>query len=193
MKRGTIVTLVLLPGMDGTGELFQPVVAAVAHKFSIEVIRYPDAKPLSYLELESVVRSALPTDQPFVIVGESFSGPIAIAVAASRPQGLIGLVLCCTFARNPRPRLSSLSLLIDALPTGSLFARGVGMALLGRVSTPALRQMLVQAVAKVAPAVLKARLRSVLAVDVTGELAAVKVPILYLRADADRVVPAEAA
>ena len=193
MNRGTMVTLVLLPGMDGTGELFEPVVAAVAQRFSVKVVRYPASKPLGYSELESIVRSALPTDGPFVLLGESFSGPIAIAVAASRPQGLMGLVLCCTFARNPRPWLGLLGFLIDILPTGPFFVRGVGMALLGRFSTPALRRMLMRAVAEVAPAVLRARLRSVLAVDATGELAAVKVPILYLRADADRVVPAKAA
>ncbi|WP_445147021.1 alpha/beta fold hydrolase [Dyella sp. Tek66A03] len=193
MNRQTTVTLVLLPGMDGTGELFEPIVAAVGQRFPVKIIRYPASEPLGYPELESVVRSSLPTDGPFVVLGESFSGPIAVAVAASHPNGLIGLVLCCTFVRNPRPRLRPLSFLIDALPTGSLFARGAGVALLGRFSTPELRQMFLRAVAKVAPATFRARLRSVLEVDVTNELAAVQVPILYVRAVADSVVPAGAA
>jgi pimeloyl-ACP methyl ester carboxylesterase len=193
MNPGTPVTLVLLPGMDGTGELFRPFVAAIGNRFCVKVVEYPVSETLGYSDLESIVRSALPKDGPFLILGESFSGPIAVAVAASRPQGLIGLVLCCTFVRNPHPRLRSLSLLIGALPTGPLFIRAAGTALLGHFSTPALREMFVQAVTKVAPAVLRGRLRSVLTVDVADDLASVNVPILYLRAAADAVVPAAAA
>jgi pimeloyl-ACP methyl ester carboxylesterase len=141
MNPGTPVTLVLLPGMDGTGQLFPPFVAAIGNRFSVKVVGYAVSETLGYSELESVVRSALPADGPFVILGESFSGPIAVAVAASRPQGLIGLVVCCAFVRNPRPRLHSLNFLIGALPTGSLFIRAAGTALLGRFSTPALREL----------------------------------------------------
>lgn len=192
MNQGMKITLVLLPGMDGTGELFQPFISAIDDKFVVKVVTYPDFEPLGYSDLEPIVRSALPTDGPFVILGESFSGPVAISVAASHPRGLIGLILCCTFTRNPRPRLRSLGFLIGALPVGSFFIRGVGVALLGRFSTRALREMFLKAVINVAPETLRARLRSVLGVDVTRELAAVEVPILYLRAEADAVVPVAA-
>lgn len=187
------VTLVLLPGMDGTGDLFQPFVASIGDKFLVKVVTYPRFEPLSYSDLESIVTSALPEDGPFVMLGESFSGPIAISIAASRPRGLMGLVLCCTFARNPRPRLRSLSFLIGALPIGAFFARTISRTLLGRFSTRALREMFLEAVTKVTPETFQARLRSVLSVDVTSELAAVEAPILYLRAHEDAVVPAAAA
>ena len=45
----------------------------------------------------------------------------------------------------------------------------------------------------VLPVVWRTRLRSVLDVDVTEELRRVLVPVLYLRASEDRVVPAAAA
>ena len=46
--------------------------------------------------------------------------------------------------------------------------------------------------ATVRPAVWRARLRAVLSADVAGRLSNVKVPVLYLRAENDRVVPRSA-
>jgi len=89
-----MLALVLLPGMDGTGQLFEPFVAALGEEFSVQVVRYPATEPLGYAELASLVRAALPTDRPFVLLGESFSGPIAISVAASAPPQLKE-VWCC--------------------------------------------------------------------------------------------------
>ena len=68
------MTLVLLPGMDGTGILVEPFVAALGSQFSVTIVRYPITEALGYAELEAVARAALPTDGPFVILGESFSG-----------------------------------------------------------------------------------------------------------------------
>lgn len=64
--------------------------------------------------------------------------------------------------------------------------------LLGRFTGGKLRQSVAAAIAQVAPAVLRSRLRSVMAVDVRQALAATRVPLLYLRASEDRLVPAAA-
>jgi pimeloyl-ACP methyl ester carboxylesterase len=55
-----------------------------------------------------------------------------------------------------------------------------------------LRTALARAVALISPSVLRARLKAVLTVDVSAEFSAVKIPVLYLRASQDRLVPAEA-
>jgi hypothetical protein len=52
------------------------------------------------------VRAALPTRGRFVLLAESFSGPLAIRIAADPPSALVGLILCVTFARNPYPSLA---------------------------------------------------------------------------------------
>ena len=98
-----MIALVLLPGMDGTGQLFGRFLEALGPEVRAIVIAYPPAQNLDYSQLEAFVRSKLPSDQPFVILGESFSGPIAVSIAASPPDGLRGIVLCCSFVRNPRP------------------------------------------------------------------------------------------
>ena len=85
-----MLTLVLLPGMDGTGIFFEDFAAVAQPEFDPVIVRYPDDPSRGYAGLEPVARAALPRDKPFLILGESFSGPIAISIAASNPPGLVG-------------------------------------------------------------------------------------------------------
>ncbi|MGF6109276.1 alpha/beta fold hydrolase [Pseudomonas frederiksbergensis] len=192
MDRSNLPTLVLLPGMDGTGELFEPFVSALGHACDVVVVTYPGDVPLNYTELQAIARQSLPCDRPFVLVGESFSGPIALALTALRLPQQVGLVLCCTFASNPRPLFNRLSFLVNLLPIGIVPAGWFSPLLLGRFSTRALRMALSRAINQVSPSVMRARLRSVLGVDMSAQLAQVDVPTVYLRATRDRVVPAAA-
>ncbi|MBC3874054.1 alpha/beta fold hydrolase [Undibacterium sp. LX15W] len=188
-----MATLVLLPGMDGTGDLFSPFIDALGDRVKTVVIRYPTDKALSYEALISFVRSALPPNEPYVLLGESFSGPIAISLAAEAPKHLRGIVLCCTFARSPRPALSPFTHLVAALPLNLAPSSALAWALLGVFSTPSLRAAITNAVRQVSSAVLRRRLLAVATVDVTGLLAQVHVPCLYLQATQDRLIPARAA
>ncbi len=181
--------LVLLPGMDGTGRLLERFVAALRPGFQATVVSYPPDQALDYSALEALARSRLPADRPFVVLGESFSGPIALSIAASTPSGLCGVVLCCSFARNPRPGLDPLRTLARVLPIRVIPAACVARALLGRFSTPPLRRVLVEAMGQVAPSVLRARIHAVLGANVSSLLPRVRVPVLYLRASEDRVGP----
>lgn len=189
----TAPVLVLLPGMDGTGALFQALIAALNGRFELQVLSYPSDPPLGYKALEALVAEALPKNRPFVLLGESFSGPIAVALAASNNPRLKGLVLCCTFVRNPRPRWGAWSFLLNLMPRIQPPIGPISRMLLGAYSTTALRQTLAQAVAQVPPRVMLARLKAVAAVDVRQQLVASRVPLLYLRAGQDALVPASAA
>jgi pimeloyl-ACP methyl ester carboxylesterase len=64
--------------------------------------------------------------------------------------------------------------------------------LLGRFSSSPIRTALAQALAQVSPQALRARIRAVLSVNVASALSQVRVPVLYLRASEDSVVPREA-
>jgi|SRR5471030_611425 len=188
-----MLTLVLLPGMDGTGDLFAPIIEALGDEFAVTIVRYPTHEPLGYGELEAIVRKSLPSDGQFILLGESFSGPIAISIAASRPPGLVGIVLCCTFARNPRPALAGMGMLMSNLPIKLAPATLMNHALLASYATPALRSALAAAISSVAGRVLQARLRAVLTIDASTKLRTLELPLLYLQASQDRVVPASAA
>jgi pimeloyl-ACP methyl ester carboxylesterase len=183
-----LITVVILPGMDGTGIELADFVAALAPELDAIVVTYPNDRPMDYAGHQAVARARLPVDRQFVLLGESFSGPIAISIAASAPQGLIGLVLCATFARNPRPGLAWLRPLVRFLPT-RVPASVPCWLLLGRFSTPRLRHAIARVLAELAPDAFRARLTSIIDVDVAAELVKVRVPVLYLRATRDRLVP----
>jgi pimeloyl-[acyl-carrier protein] methyl ester esterase len=91
---------VLLPGLDGTGRLFRPLTDALPQQIKASVVAYPADSPLGYSELKTYVEELLPRDRPFSIVAESFSGPIAIRIAAARPKDLVALVLAGSFVQH---------------------------------------------------------------------------------------------
>jgi pimeloyl-ACP methyl ester carboxylesterase len=184
-----MTTLVLLPGMDGTGDLFTPFKAALGHRFKVRVVHYPPDRPLEYPALEKIVRASLPADEDMVMLAESFSGPLAISLAAAHPRHLKGLVLCATFVRNPRPIAAPLRIMLNRLPLNAIPAHLSTPVLLGHFATPELTEALRRTLAPVSTDVLRARLRAVLSVDVSARMEQVKVPVLYLRAKHDRVVP----
>lgn len=183
------MTLVLLPGLDGTGNLFESFIAVLGSRFDVKVVRYPTTEPMDYAQLESIARAALPPNDSYVILGESFSGPIAVCVAASRPSQLKGLILSCSFVKNPRPELSVLKSVIGSFPAVRAPRALLSYFLFGSFSNDALHSALAHPVAQVSPSVLFARLRAVLSVDVSRKMSEVSVPVLYLRASRDRVVP----
>lgn len=185
-------TLILLPGMDGTGHLFEPFVAALKDEFKIQIIPYSANQAMGYKALLQLVQAQLPVSEPYVLLGESFSGPIAIELAAQAHPQLLGLVLCSTFVRNPRPALAHLGCLLKILPIRTPQMGLLNRLLLGQFSTPALRSALTRAVGQVAPEVMRTRLMAVIDVDVSAHMAAVKVPCLYLRAQHDQLVPQSA-
>ncbi|WP_241687888.1 alpha/beta fold hydrolase [Janthinobacterium sp. 17J80-10] len=183
-----MVAIVLLPGMDGTGAMFAGLASALKEECRTIVVSYPETQPLGYRELEAYARAALPTDEPYILLGESFSGPIAISLAASKPAGLKGLVLCCTFARNPVPWLSPLKGLVKRLPFPYHLTSLSAPFLFGRFSTADLRSTLRQVLSRVPTSTLRARLCAVLGIDFSQKMREVEVPILYLRAAEDRIV-----
>lgn len=186
------MTLVLLPGMDGTGMLFDAFVAALGDSCRVKVVRYPTKEAFGYSELEKVARAALPEDGPLVLLGESFSGPIAIALAESCSSRVKGLVLCCSFVRNPRPFANYLKPLIGWLPITANSTSRLRGILLGKFGSKALDTILAEAIAKVSAPAIRARLKAVVNVDVSETFAALNTPVLYLRASDDRVVPCAA-
>lgn len=191
------IRLVLLPGMDGTGDLFEPLQEALDPHTRVDIVRYPGSEPQGYDELEPRIRAQLPAGEPFVLLGESFSGPLAIAIAATPPPGLRGLILCCSFARAPAPGLALLRGGLLGLAMKVLHAaplRGpMQRMLLGRGADPRLGAQLQAALGKVSTAVMTHRLRAVQRVNVTALLPRIRVPALYLQALQDRLVPAKAA
>ncbi len=184
--------VVILPGLDGTTTLLGQFCLHL-RKLGIPVraIAYPTDQALGYEELESFVRSRLPLDQSFVLLGESFSGPLAIQIAARAPAGLAGLILSTTFARSPVPLLRPLAALVRFAPFRPPMAV-LSWLLLGRWATPERVSSVQDVLRAVSPAVLRVRAVAALRVDVASLLPAVSVPVLCLQATHDRLLAGSA-
>lgn len=184
--------LVFLPGMDGTGELFSEFAATLSGEFGIATVRYPTGQCLSYPELEGFVRAACPTSEPFVLLAESYSTPLAIKCAASNPKNLEGLVLCAGFATSPMRGWRRflgwlLAPIMFRIPLPNVAAK---LWLVGPDAPPSLLSAVRSAVSSVESKVLAARLLAVLGCDVRAELGQVAVSILYIQAKQDHLVSA---
>lgn len=177
----------MLPGLDGTGLLFKPAVRTCPTELEPIVQGLPTQEPLNYLELADRVAAVLPDNEPFVLLGESFSGPLALELAARNPVGLLGVVLVATFVTPPTSRwvyFLPWSFVFKFSPPGFVVRR----YFVGRRCTEEVLGLLDQIPDLVAPDVMAHRVRVISSVDARRALKLCPVPILYLRASEDRLV-----
>jgi pimeloyl-ACP methyl ester carboxylesterase len=179
--------LVLVPGLDGTVLLFGPFLRV--WKGPVTVLPLPADPAQGYDELLANLARNLP-EEPFLLLCESFSGPLGIRIAAAPLASMLGLILCVSFARNP---LGCLAGPARALAQPALLARLpmslVRRRLLGDWATPELLALLDTALLGLSGKVVAARIQALSRVDATSALEACRTPVLVLSARSDAVVP----
>jgi pimeloyl-ACP methyl ester carboxylesterase len=181
-------TLVLLPGMEGSDLLFGPLKESAPSDVRIVTVCYPSGHRNTYDDLLPMVLAALPTDGPFYVLGWSFSGPMALMVAARRPPGLQGIVLASSFVRRPVPLPSWMRPLAQPI-LFRMYPRSYQVkALLSGAEVRGLRHLVAQAHQTAGPVALACRARAAMAVDARELLRSCAVPVLYIRATADRLI-----
>ena len=152
-------------------------------------VEYASAGPHDYAGLFPEVRAACAGLSDFVILGWSFSGPLALMAAAESPPGLRGVVICASFVRAPVSPLRWLrwGAIAPFARMGPLIAR-VLMSI-GGYGSDDLRNDQAEIFRRVTPAAFAARARAALGVDARAVAASCRVPVLYLGASHDVVVP----
>jgi pimeloyl-[acyl-carrier protein] methyl ester esterase len=201
MKR-TEPLYILLPGLDGTGELFAPFYEILPHSVQADMVRYRPDTPQPYTEIIDRVYARLPHDRPFVLVAESFSGPIATVLAQRAERdglALVAIVYAASYIKSPLSRLKRLFL---NNPFGRfIHARGSPLLLQGLMSLNGcddfairhrIEALIIRAYAQVIPSTRALRLQELLRVDCSRHFTQLKIPILYLLAKRDRVVSVDA-
>jgi pimeloyl-[acyl-carrier protein] methyl ester esterase len=180
--------MVLLPGMDGTGALFDRFRAAAPPHVTLDVVPLP-AEPLAYAEIEASIAPRVAATPETVLLAESFSGPLALALATR--TRVAAVVLVNSFVRSPVPaRLARLATpMFFRLPVPTAVLRRM---LLGRDADAALVRELRAALARVPAKVLASRVGEIARLDATGAatgaLERLDRPLLYLRGTDDRLV-----
>jgi pimeloyl-ACP methyl ester carboxylesterase len=184
--------LVLLPGLDGTGQLFADFLAALPPTLAATVVAYPTKKFLPYSELLQLVTVSVPKTEPFVILAESFSTPIALKYAATNPSNLAAVIICAGFVLKPNAIWSRL---VKAIATPWFFRLRpprfvLEYFLIGESAPQDLIHTFRQTLQLVCPEVLSGRVGEVLQCDARSDLSRTRVPIMYVRASHDKLLSA---
>jgi pimeloyl-ACP methyl ester carboxylesterase len=180
--------LVLLPGMDGTGELFAEFMRMIPDPKHIQALCYPTGASPSYRQLLAMVQTMVPESDPYFLLAESYSTPLAIEFAATNPPNLKGLILCTGFATSPLtgPKRVLASLIAPLLFRSRIPSAAINHFLIGPNAPESLRLAVRKAISSVEPSVMTARLRAVLCSDMRRALSKVAVPLLYVQAKRDK-------
>lgn len=183
--------LILLPGLDGTGELFYPLLMALSG-FDCEIIRLPEEGDQDYQSLTSWVRDRLP-QQDFILIAESFSGPIAAALAQEGIKNLKGIIFAATFLSAPDKLLINTAQFLPVRFLTTLrWIKYIHKALfLGMDADKELIQQFKSTVSALPSDLIKARLSSILSLPI--KLGRCDLPVVYIRAQGDRLVSSKKA
>ncbi|MBW2523997.1 MAG: alpha/beta hydrolase [Deltaproteobacteria bacterium] len=188
MAEARNLSFILLPGLDGTGRLFESFRAVLARaQRTFSIVRLPAQPPGDYRQLADRLGAQLDLTGA-VLVAESFSGPLALELAANHGAGsLAGVVLVASFVRSPVPRS------LRWLPWRAIFSVApptwaIRRYLVGNAAPATLVAEVRRAVATVEASVLAQRVQLVLTTDVTEQLTKSATDVLYLQATRDRIV-----
>lgn len=188
------MALVLLPGLDGTARLFGSLVQAMPRDAQIIPTALPDGGAQTYAALTAWAVTQLPPGRT-VLVGESFSGPLAVRIAAAVPDRIAVLILVATFDTPPM-RGALASVLRAAAPFAVNYAPPTSFIrrrLVGEDASPELVGAVEEAIHEPSAFALSGRLREVLRAAIPlATLQAVRAPTLHLVATRDGLVPASA-
>ncbi len=79
--------VLVLPGMDGATKLLGDFAKALQPTADVLLVDLPNDRVAGYDELADIIRSQLPKTMRYYLLGYSFSGPLAIRLAAGQPNG----------------------------------------------------------------------------------------------------------
>lgn len=181
------ITLVLLPGLHGTARLFQPLRACMSNQFDVLSVSYPGRSLRSYDQLTEYINECIRgIKTPYILLGESFSGPLALMVAQAQPVGLIGVILVATFVTPPSFTIGRfLPWTLGFHLAKPLYAL---RQFLSRTSHKSLIKAISTELQKTEPRVLAHRIQAVFRVDAVPALISCKLPIVYFRGTRDLIV-----
>lgn len=186
--------LVLLPGLDGSGILFQPLLEQCFLHEQYTVITYPTDRHIPYSELADYIIDKLPENKDLVLLGESYSGPVAIQLSVRAEVNIVSLILVATFSHYPMNVLKFMSLWLPykyllQLPIPDMvlkyvcFDKHVDIKIL---------ELLKKSLLITPTNIMARRMSEGIRIDVREELKELQIPCIYIKAKDDRLVSTRA-
>lgn len=170
--------------MDGTGRLFAPFTAKLPATRRAVVIRYPEGMT-DYETLADYIQRFLP-DQPFALLAESFSGPLAAMLGARHPQRVRALVFASSFVSPPLPRLFQAMTPLFFGPAAPRWM--IKFAMASKTTPDSVLDTLAEILREADPDMWKKRLDAALTGDAREALKETRCPMLVLQGAKDRLL-----
>jgi pimeloyl-ACP methyl ester carboxylesterase len=192
--RGSGEAVVLVPGMDGTGELFYRQVPLLQTSYAVATYALrDDAATLEVLagDLKSVIEQVAPATRRAIVVGESFGGAIALTLALTSPEHVSALVILNSFPYFAPQFLLKLGIAgLTILPWGamSLIRHASAFHLHSRHTQRQELKRFIELTARATRNGYINRLRLLRSYDVRDRLNEIRCPTLFLAADQDHLV-----
>lgn len=187
--------IVLVSGMDGTGQLFYTQVPRLARSFRVVTYALRDsATDMDTLvsDLLTVIETAWPDGDAVILLGESFGGALSMSFALAHPDRVAALVVLNSFpAFLPQIRLHLARAALRALPWGmmAIVRRVTAFRMHSRHTTKAELQRFLALMRATTREGYLNRLAVLMRYDVRDELPRLRMPTLFLAADCDHLVP----
>lgn len=183
-------TLILLPGLDGTEVFYQPLVAALRPSIRSSVIAYPPSVDAGsrYEDLLPIVQRAIVATSDCYLVGWSFGGPLALMAAAAEPEKVRGVVLAASFVRAPSEFLRRWRGLVNTPVIWTYRALRRLPLWLFRPPGDPWRRAKSTTWSRTSAAVVAARIRTALVVDVRRLLSDCPQPMCYVASSKDEII-----
>lgn len=187
--------LVLVPGIDGTGKLFYRQLPALERDFTVTTTRHrDDARSMDDLvaDLDAAITAAAGDGGRVTLLGESFGGALAMSYAVAHPERIERLVILNSFAHfGSQARLWLGYHLLRATPWGMM--RLFRQLNAKRMHSPHTeREEIVRYYDLMKSSTREgylSRMRILRDYDIRQHLPSLDVPVLYLAADRDTLVP----
>jgi len=196
--RGDGHAVVLVPGMNGSGELFYQQVPRLERSYRVATYSLrDDAESLDVLaaDLAHTVDAVAPRERRATVFGESFGGAVALTFALRYPEHVGALVILNSFPYfSPQIRLRLAIAGLTILPWGAmpLVRHLTAFRMHSRHTHRAELKQFVRLTAHASRAGYINRLRLLRRYDVRDRLQEIRPPTLFLAADQDHLVPSVA-
>lgn len=190
--------VVLVSGMDGTGQLFYRQVPLLARSYRVATYSLRDnASSMEQLvgDLARVVDAVSQVHRRAIVIGESFGGALALSFALARPEKVSALVVLNSFPYfAPQIRLRLALLGLRALPWGAmgLVRRLTAFRLHSRHTHRHERRRFMELTASASRDGYLNRLKLLTRYDVRDRPHELNAPTLFLAAEQDHLVPSVA-
>ena len=195
MTNSKKTNLILLPGLDGTGILFNDLVDQLGENFQIERVSYPSTVRCSLEELAQLVKDRMTDPQNTLILAESFSGLVGLTLLRELPVPPKGIIFSACFVIPPLKALLRVvkNIPIRQIPWGYIPHAIFRKFCLGNSATKEQVENLKQVLSEVDPRGIFQRLGLIESFDIPDISEKFKTPCVYFQAINDRLIANDAA